>query len=534
MRSRSSTGERPALYSGFSGLNTERGSIALESPNSQAFVELVGLVCTPDGTLTTEPARRLIDRSVLGGIVYVAPDAPNGVAYCVTAANPRQRIGGYNFSNSINGQPATRFEWTPFVKQPDSRALGQPPSTNAGNGSATPVGTRVESQAMLRIPDRRILLGARAGVPTTASPNVAPWSITGTGLSGLYAATSVQGRIVVLNEAGGTELLVSRAGDETVWPDQETPGDPSVLKAFFLDVGPVMPEGAIAVAAFEADKLAVFSQRRCIVYQAGVSLNDWELLKGVETPVGCIGPRAVIAVGDEVFFASERGIHSLRRSDENGVTVFARPVSESIRTRYAELLASVHAGNSALVNMAYDPSSGSLHAFFPLDGEARRLTLRLSPERIQSDSPGSWYESVHDNVFCAAWDGRRMLLGCDDGSVYEEVPSQPLLEPPPGRAVTPMLWLGSLTEPKQASRLMLLADGVGEVIVRASDDEGRDLGAVEFSLTPPPDGVSAAQAGERSLTQPFPRRFTGLRLTIEVNPKSRVRIFGLGVIVKED
>ena len=533
MRSRSSTSERQSLYSGFSGLNTERGSLALESREAQAFIELDGLICTPEGVLTTEPHRRLIDRSALGGIVYIAPEQVGGSAFCVTAPELRVGTEGYNFSAPAD-RVATRLEWTPFVKQPDSRPIGQPPATNAGNGSATPTGTFIGSQAMLRIPDRRIMLGARAMLPTTASPNVSAWNIAGTGLTSIYAAASVQARVVVLGRAGDTELLISRAGDESVWPNDEAPGSSSVIKAFFLDIGPVMPEGAVALAAFEADKLAVFSRTRCVVYRAGVDLNQWEILPGVETPVGCLGPRAVVAVGDEVFFASDRGIHSLRRSDENGVTVFARPLSEKVRTRYVSLLSSLHAKDTGLVNMAYDPSSGSLHTFFPLNSIARRLTLRLSPDRLQSDMPGTWYESSSDSVFCAAWDGSRMLFGCDDGSLFEELPSAIGSPPPPGRAVTPLLWMGSTTDPKQCGQLMLMADGVGEVIVRATDDEGRDLGSVTFPLEAPEGGVSNARAGELRLTQPFERRFVGLRLSIEVNPQTQVRIFGLGAILKDD
>lgn len=533
MRAPTSRGEKPGLYSGFAGMNTERGSVALENPQAQAFTLLDGLICTPDGVLVTEPHRRLIDRSELGSIVYIAPTRAGGAVYCLTTPQQRTPTSGIDYTTPPAGQVRMRFEWTPFASRPSIYVLGGTPASGDGNGMATPTGTSIVSQAFLPIPDRRALLGARALLPVTANPNITNWSIATSGLTSASAAASVQGRIVLLGEPGSTRLLVSRVAQPSTWPNDETPGDPSVIKAFFLDIGPVMPEGAVALAAFEADKLAIFSRTRGVVYKCSPDLTKWELLPGVESPVGVIGSRAVQPVGDEVFFCSDRGIHSLRRSDENGVTVFTRPLSEPVAGRYAELLDDLHAGNLGLVNMAYDPRSGTLHTFFPLDGASVRLSLRLAPDRTQADTPGTWYESNSDSVFCAAWDGTRMLLGCDDGSLYEESPKDKNLEPPPGRAVTPILWLGSMNEVKQATQLMLIADGHGDVVISAEDDIGRDLGSVVFSFSGEDGAAPEELPGERRHTRPFERRFTGVRFTIEVQPKSRVRIYGFGVVTKE-
>lgn len=152
------------------------------------------------------------------------------------------------------------------------------------------------------------------------------------------------------------------------------------------------------------------------VYQFSFTTEGLPSVTQVSSSVGAIAPRSVVAVENDIFFASRRGIFTIGNESGFGFDVLrtnelsarVRPVFQTIATAYLDNIAAVYAtkGNYNLVIFAYTPTGSTTNS----------KALVYDRERL------GWYEWTNINANC--WtqyidsSGETHVLYGDDSSGY--------------------------------------------------------------------------------------------------------------------
>lgn len=95
----------------------------------------------------------------------------------------------------------------------------------------------------------------------------------------------------------------------------------------FIDIAPDENDEIVDLEVFR-DALLIFCKRSVwLLTGDGINLTDYQLTR-VNVPTGCVSPKSVQMVGNEVFYMSEDHVYSLYSTDQNYIS--AKVVSESI------------------------------------------------------------------------------------------------------------------------------------------------------------------------------------------------------------
>lgn len=489
------------LYRGFSGLNTATSEIALESPDAQALTALDNLWCSPRGYLSNErPIERLgKEAAAISHARFYAARA-DAVAYAA-------RLAG----------------------RTELRVLDRPTLT-------APTWPRLTAVASCVFNRKTVFAGGGTLAPEVFDGN--GWSkLTSSEAQGARYACAVSNRLVLAGyDRNPTEIIVSRVNREDVLPADEEPGETSVIKAIRVNVANLIGTADVirGIASFESNKLAVFTGDRVLVYLAPVDATQWDLDERVNINVGTLSHNTIAAIGDEVFFCSRVGVHSLRRSSINGTTVFTQPLSAVLEETYRRLVAQVK--DPSTISACFDRDNGRYTIFFPVnDNLTYRLALDISPRlQEQAETIGFWSMSSFAGLTCGDSLGGFTAFGSVAGlyALGAEYAASGLRGA--GEARTPVLWHGDMLAVKQSHTLILYASGSGRVVVTAESETGRELSATVFELAAPDQadvlGVPLAQQFER----PFQHSYSGLRFRVRIEQgESQVRIFAIGVRLRE-
>ena len=496
---RISTKFKPQLYTSFAGLNTSRSDVSMERAEAQPFTEMNNMYCSNKGYLTNESPLSPFstDKSNISHIRFFNSDSK-------TALYAARSAGGLSFR--VTGKPvALENTW------PRETSV----TTTLFNGKIIIAGGQDHLLSFDGFEFKKI------------SSN----SIKG----GRYVV-QVQDRLIVAGfDADPNEVTMSMVGNERVFDADTDIAEASVLKAARFNVQNLIGNGdrISGIASFENNKLAVFTNDRVLVYLADQDFSLWALDTRLVVRYGTISHNSIVSVGDEVFFCSRAGVHSMRRSSLNGATVYTTPLSDDIQELYQTLLSRV--ADKSRISAHFNPDEGRLHIFFPVnDLVSYRLSGALSSPKQEGEATTvKWSVSEYGGTTCGDYLGGTQLYGSISGiySVGAWYSNEGLRGT--GLAQTPILWHKDLFNPKQGLMLAVYASGVGTIYVDATDETNRKLGTFEFML---PDSDQTEFTGvpmQRQFTRPFSFEYIGVRLTIRVEASKMIRIFGFGILTKE-
>lgn len=320
-----------------------------------------------------------------------------------------------------------------------------------------------------------------------------------------------------------TVLEFSRVDNPDIFLAEEAPTE-EVTRASFIDISNLIgtADEIIGMGTFEANRLAVFTKDQTLVYIIDPDLEQWQLDSRANLRIGCISHGSIVNAGSDLIFCSRRGIHSLMRSEQNGLTIAEASLSDEVEVLYQELVRTTE--NLASIQAVYDQDTQTYHVFFPRRGG--RQTVRLSMNFR------SGYEKVNfqlgDTLFprCGSFLGGRLMFGTADG-VYEATQRTFLqdtglsdLRRSPMVAETPILWLGDFIGTKRCHTLIVQATGKGRFFIDAVDEDERQMTTIECNM----DRLTGDDHwGDSPLksdyTFPFQQHFRGVRLRFRTEEK---------------
>ena len=338
-----------------------------------------------------------------------------------------------------------------------------------------------------------------------------------------------------------TTMQFSRVDEPNIFVAEEQDTTSNARASFINISGLIGTADAITgLGTFEANRLAVFTNDQTLVYIIDPDLEQWQLDSRANLRVGCIAHGTVVNAGSDLLFCSRRGIHSIMRSEQNGITIAEASLSDEIEPLYQELVKTTPDQSS--IKAVYDSDTQTYHIFFPRRGGV--LTKKLSMNFRQG------YEAVNfqlgDTLYprCGDFLGGRLMVGTSDG-VYETLDRS--FEVDTGlsdlrrtqmKAETPVLWLGDFMATKRSHTFIIQASGKGRFFVDAFDEEGVDMASMEVNLDRIENDKKWGDAPLNSdYTFPFSHVFRGLMLrfrTEETDEVSDVTIISFAILTHKD
>jgi hypothetical protein len=496
MKPRISFPFKPQLYTSFSGLNTSRSDVSLERPEAQPFSEMDNLYCSSNGYLSNESP-----------IVQVGAD--------------RAYISHFRF---MNAGGATGVYAARIAGGTSLRAYGSPYNAEkVWPKDATVTSTMFNGVALLAGGQDAMYSFDGTEFKTITSESIK---------KGRYVA-QVQNRVVVAGfDTNPNEIVLSRVNKETIYPSDEGPNEASVLRAARFNVQNLLGNGdrIRGIASFEANKLAIFTGDRMLAYIADPDFTLWTLDTRLVVRYGTLSHKSIVNVGDELYFCSRAGVHSLRRSGLNGNTVFTMPMTQDIQELYQKLVAMV--SDEEDISAYFHPEDGRLHIFFPVNSLiSYRLSATLTPAMGEDQvTKVRWALTTFAGTTCGDNLAGRTIYGSISGLWQSNAWYSDNGTRGEGYAMTPILWHKDLFNEKQAKQLVVYASGVGRITVQAWDETGRQLSTHLFDL---PDVDQAAYFGvplQRQFTSKFEHQYVGVKLKVSIKSDKMIRVFGLGVL----
>ena len=211
---------------------------------------------------------------------------------------------------------------------------------------------------------------------------------------------SVQRRLATAGQPGRRTIIdFSRVDTEDVFTLDEDVSAVQVTQASDIDVANVIgtADEIRGLGVFENSRLAVFTFDQVLVYQLHPNYTLWQIDDKANIKVGLISHNTIAQAGSDLLFCSRDGVHSLRRSETNGVTIFTIPMSNKIDLIYRDYLKSVP--DTEEINAFFDQDEGQYHIFFPQSDQiSKRLTLTLNP---QVGGESKWSSGDFLNTRCA-------------------------------------------------------------------------------------------------------------------------------------
>ena len=293
--------------------------------------------------------------------------------------------------------------------------------------------------------------------------------------------TSIQRRLAVAGISGReTEIHISRVDEENIFAEDESDDSTNVLRAGFIDIANLLgsADQITGLGSFEQNRLAVFTADRTIIYRIDPDIDKWVIDENANIHIGCASHNTIVNAGTDLIFCSRSGIHSIKRSEGNGILVFSYSLSDKVDLLYRALFKTVE--DPSEISAVFDQDESQYHVFFPQPGGVicKRLTLSLNPE---AGEPQPKY-SIGDflNARCGAFLGGSLVYGTTGGlyNVLNIESEKETAFTPEMEVVTPLLWHGSLTDTKQTQSLIIQAAGRGTLEVTAQDVDGRELGSL--------------------------------------------------------
>jgi hypothetical protein len=491
---------KPVIYTNFAGLNSSMGEVSMENPEEQRLLAMDNAFCSVRG--------------------YISNEAPY-----------------VHFSSERNRVTHVKFHDTQAMKVVYAVEDGAGTSLACTNSpvkasAVFPSGTIVSSASLNR---KTILVGHGQSAYKFDGHAFAPLGTRHT--AGARFVCTAQNRLFLAGfNDKPTRISASRVNMEDVMPDDEAPGEGVVTKAAFVEVDNMLSSSdrITGIGAFESNRIAVFTNEKTLVYIVDPDLTQWKIDSSVAINYGTVSNNSIVSIGGELFFCSRSGVHSIRRSALNGITIFTLPLSDEITELYQSLVENLE--DKQRISACYNPDEGRLHVYIPTpDAKTVRLSVSVAPAMQENQKMrASWSMSKATGVTCGTHSAGEMVCGTNGGllrfsSVHKDAGFRGDAE-----FTLPILYQKDMFNQKQGHSVALLASGSGLVQLEISDETGRHLGVVEFDM-PAPD--SAAYSGvplQRQFTRPFRHKFMGIRIRCLIKSERQVRIYAIGVFNQEE
>jgi hypothetical protein len=296
---------------------------------------------------------------------------------------------------------------------------------------------------------------------------------------------SVQRRLAVAGIPGKeTQIHFSRVDQDEIFPDDEEDGSTNVLRAGFIDIANLLgsADTITGLGSFEQNRLVAFTADKAIIFKIDPNIDNWLIDDNANINIGCASHNTIVNAGTDLLFCSRAGIHSIKRSEENGILVYSYSMSDKVDILYRELFRSVP--NPEDISAVFDQDTAQYHVFFPQDGGflCKRLTLAMNPEGGEAQPKFSQGDFL--NSRCGDFLNGQLVLGTSGGTFevlkVEDIDDDAVT--PELDITTPLLWHGSLDATKETNSIILQAAGIGKIIVDAQDDTGRLIGSMVIEV----------------------------------------------------
>lgn len=338
-----------------------------------------------------------------------------------------------------------------------------------------------------------------------------------------------------------TVVEFSRVDNPDIFLDEEAPTE-EVTRAAFIDISNLIgtADQIVGMGTFEANRLAVFTKDQTLVYIIDPDFEQWQLDSRANLRIGCVSHNTIANSGSDLLFCSRRGIHSIMRSEQNGVTISEASLSDEVEPLYQELVRTTP--DPETISAVFDPDTLTYHVFFPRPGGTNTVRLSMNFR--------AGYENVNfqlgDTLLprCGSFLGGRLMFGTSDG-VYEATKRTFIqdtgrsdLRRSPMIAETPVLWLGDFLGTKRSHTFIVQATGKGRFYIDFTDEVGGDMASIEVNL----DWIEGDENwGDAPLHHdysfPFNHIFRGVRMrfrTDEKDTKSEVTVISFAFLNHKD
>ena len=346
---------------------------------------------------------------------------------------------------------------------------------------------------------------------------------------------AIQRRLATV-EQGSTIVDFSRVDDDVIYTADESATETSVTKASDIDIRNIIGTNDFitGLGVFEKSRLAVFTNDQTLIYAISPDFTKWQIDDKASIGIGCVSHNSIANVGTDIIFCSRSGVHSLRRSDNNGITIYAIPLSSQIEELYKALYTAVP--DKSDISAYYDQDNGQYHVYFPQnDKNVTRLTLTISPD---PQGTNKWSTASYLNARCGASSGGFTVLGTSGGvfniNEYEDTSVEQV---PDMEIVTPILWHGSITETKQSRSFILQASGQGRISIEAYNQDGTKFAAFKVDIEPTQgkDDDRTFLPLMRQYDKQFVHQYKGVQFRMKTEGGfGRIKIIGFAVQVEVD
>ena len=341
--------------------------------------------------------------------------------------------------------------------------------------------------------------------------------------------STVSGRLCLSGMTGSaTAIWLSRLENPMIMPPDEDAQSTQVDKAVYIDIRNVVgsAETIKGLGRFESSRLAVFTEDRTLVYNISANYEQIKLDSSIQIGVGTISHNTIAEAGSDLIFCSRNGVQTIKRSKENGVTVYPVPMSAKIEEIYRSYVKSVR--NPEQINAFFDQDENQYHIFFPMtDKLSRRLTLSLNP--LDADN-NTWSSSDFLNARCASVLGGRVLVGTNGGIWELKQYDDDVMKTPKMVINTPILWHESINTVKESHSFILQASGKGIINVEAFDEVGRQLSNIRYQIE---DDVRNNEFPENPMRleyeRKFEHRYKGVQFRFKVEGDGLIKVIGFAV-----
>jgi len=329
-----------------------------------------------------------------------------------------------------------------------------------------------------------------------------------------------------------TEVHISRVDNADVMPGDEADGEVSVLRAGIIDIANLIgtADRITGLAVYEQSRLVIFTDDRAVVYRIDPDIDQWVLDESVNIRVGCISHNTIRNAGSDILFCSRHGVHSIRRSEQNGILVDTYTLSDKIDLLYRQLYNGVI--EKTKISAVYEQDTGQYHIFFPQTGGTRRLTLTISPE-TEEGAPPSFSTGDFLNANCGSFLAGKLVFGTPGGvyHVLHEEDEADYSISPESVIETPFLWHGSIHEEKMTRSLIIQASGKGVIEVEAIDLNGRIIDSLHIEIQPEADDTAQYNVPlSRQYERPWEHRYLAARYRFRIKKSAGlIRISGFAV-----
>tara|TARA_A100000172_G_scaffold20805_1_gene11820 strand:- start:873 stop:3293 length:2421 start_codon:yes stop_codon:yes gene_type:complete len=197
------------------------------------------------------------------------------------------------------------------------------------------------------------------------------WSAYNTWPNGAFGVT-VQGRLVTAGLHGlENELHISGLNKYFDWRTNSSGGSTSLATdGAIIDVSQQWTaiDQIKGLGVLEGDKLVVFGENETLIYITDTDINNWTIATDFRIKLGLFGRNTLANVGQDLFFCSKSGIHSIRRA-VSGLTLETQTYTREVSDLWTKLVADApkegEQGKSGTLDHGTQSSYDNLHTVNP-------------------------------------------------------------------------------------------------------------------------------------------------------------------------